>query len=62
MSGCSEGVYKQGYPFEDYIGKSRKLADSERLPAGTETFDYFTKIRSDKCKNIRPRELKTKPS
>ena len=41
--GCSEGVYKQGYPFEDYIGKSRKLADSERLPAGTETFDYFTK-------------------
>ncbi|MEX9817960.1 hypothetical protein AB7X09_18275 [Providencia rettgeri] len=38
-----EGVYKQGYPFEDYIGKSRKLADSERLPAGTETFDYFTK-------------------
>ncbi|ENU1227321.1 hypothetical protein [Providencia rettgeri] len=41
--GCSEGVYKQGYPFEDYIGKSRKLADSERLPAGTETFDYFIK-------------------
>ncbi|MBI6548647.1 DUF637 domain-containing protein [Xenorhabdus lircayensis] len=38
-----EGNYKQGYPFEDFVGKELKLPESSRLPYGTEVFDYYTK-------------------
>ncbi|PHM46476.1 ShlA/HecA/FhaA exofamily protein [Xenorhabdus mauleonii] len=38
----TEGNYKQGYPFEDFVGKELKLPESARLPYGSETFDYFT--------------------
>ncbi|MEQ5294383.1 hypothetical protein ABN249_02575 [Providencia rettgeri] len=41
--GCSEGVYKQGYPFEDYISVHRNFKKAERMPYGFETFDYFSK-------------------
>ena len=36
-----EGVYKQGYPFEDFVGKELKLPESTRLPYGFKTFDYY---------------------
>ncbi|MEI9751802.1 DUF637 domain-containing protein [Moellerella wisconsensis] len=36
-----EGVYKQGYPFEDFVGKELKLPESARLPYGFKTFDYY---------------------
>lgn len=35
------GVYKQGYPFEDFVGKELKLPESARLPYGFKTFDYY---------------------
>ncbi|WP_426575394.1 hypothetical protein ACP179_01345 (plasmid) [Xenorhabdus stockiae] len=38
----TEGNYRQGYPFEDFVGKELKLPESARLPYGSETFDYFT--------------------
>ncbi|WFQ80874.1 DUF637 domain-containing protein [Xenorhabdus sp. SF857] len=37
----TEGNYRQGYPFEDFVGKELKLPESARLPYGFETFDYF---------------------
>ncbi|WP_338884456.1 hypothetical protein [Xenorhabdus sp. TH1] len=39
----TEGNYKQGYPYEDFVGKELlKLPESARLPYGFETFDYFS--------------------
>ncbi|WP_340614130.1 hypothetical protein [Xenorhabdus thailandensis] len=38
----TEGNYKQGYPYEDSVGKELlKWPESTRLPYGSETFDYF---------------------
>ncbi|PHM72340.1 ShlA/HecA/FhaA exofamily protein [Xenorhabdus sp. KJ12.1] len=39
----TEGNYRQGYPFEDFVGKELKLPESARLPYGSETFDYFNR-------------------
>ncbi|WP_244171016.1 DUF637 domain-containing protein [Xenorhabdus miraniensis] len=36
-----EGNYKQGYPFEDFVGKELKLPAEVRLPYGSKVFDYY---------------------
>ncbi len=40
-----EGVYKQGYPFEDFVGIVRKFSPAERLPNSFDVFDYFSKTK-----------------
>ncbi|MBD2812902.1 hypothetical protein ID853_19015, partial [Xenorhabdus sp. Vera] len=36
-----EGNYKQGYPFEDFVGKELKLPENARLPYGHNVFDFY---------------------